>query len=247
MSEHEELKESIAAWVLGALDAGEAEIIAAHVDGCSICRETANRLQRVAAAMPLEAEEMEPPASLRHRLLTAATTSSRPSSGREEARPARRTSRPRRFGVRRFDRVQAYAVAAGVLLALVIGVILGEVVGHVSPPPSHAQVARFTLEGHGSMAGARASVIDLKSDGIALVDFTGLPDLQPGHVYELWLITPDKRADPAGVFVPDSSGTKVVVVGKPLAGYVTLAVTAEQGPDGVQSPTQQPELLGSVV
>ena len=67
-----------------------------------------------------------------------------------------------------------------------------------------------------------------------------------GSVYELWLITPGGKADPAGVFVPDASGGKVVVVGQSLAGYNLMAVTVEAGPDGVGSPTQQPEIYGTV-
>jgi hypothetical protein len=109
-----------------------------------------------------------------------------------------------------------------------------------------SQVARFSLAGHDSMVGARASVIDLKSDGIAFVDFSGLPPPPTGKVYELWLIGPANRVDAAGVFIPDGNGNRVVVVSRPLAGYVTMAVTTEQGPDGVAAPTQQPQLLGSI-
>jgi anti-sigma-K factor RskA len=138
------------------------------------------------------------------------------------------------------------AAAAAVLLALTVGAVVGEVAGHVTSPPSQAEVTRFTLSGHGAMAGAQATVIDLKHDGVALVDFTGLPPLQPGNVYELWLIRPDRQPVPAGVFVPDSNGTKVVVVATPLAGYITMAVTSEQGPNGAGAPTQQPQLSGTV-
>ena len=246
MSDHEKYEPSLAAWVLGALDAEEAAAIAAHVDGCSECRETARRLGRVASTLPLEVEEPEPPASLRSRILALTASPPRPSLGREDFRPARGPSPARRRGLSMFDRVPALAAAAAVLLALTVGAVVGEVAGRVASPPSQAVVTRFTLSGHGSMAGAQATVVDLKHDGVALVDFTGLPPLQPGNVYELWLIRPDKQPQPAGVFVPDSNGTKVVVVATPLAGYITMAVTTELGPNGVQAPTQQPQLYGTV-
>jgi len=35
-------------------------------------------------------------------------------------------------------------------------------------------------------------------------------------------------------------------VSRPLAGYTTMAVTTEQGPDGVTAPTQQPQLAGTI-
>ena len=76
-------------------------------------------------------------------------------------------------------------------------------------------------------------VIDLRSDGVALVDFSGLPAVQPGRVYEVWLITPTGRADAAAVFVPDSDGGKIVLVDRSLAGYSQMAITNEQGPDGI--------------
>ncbi|HLQ35670.1 MAG TPA: anti-sigma factor [Chloroflexota bacterium] len=247
MSEHEELENSIAAWVLGAADAGEADTIAIHVDGCPSCQVTASRLTRAIDALPLEVEELEPPARLRQRILAAASTSPRvvPMPSRTEARSLRLPSRRKHLEVRMFERIPLYAAAAAVLLALVAGVAVGQLAGHFTPP-AQSQVARFMLVGHDSMAGARASVVDLKSDGIALVDFNGLPALETGKVYELWLITPGNRIDPAGVFVPDASGTKVVVVGRSLEGYKTMAVTTEQGPDGAAAPTQQPQLYGSV-
>jgi len=47
MSDHEEMESSVAAWVLGALDADEAETVRSHAEGCPTCREVAARLRRV--------------------------------------------------------------------------------------------------------------------------------------------------------------------------------------------------------
>src|SRR5260370_135124 len=135
MSDHEELESNVAAWVLGALDREEAEVVQAHVEGCASCRE--------------------------------------------------------------------------------------------------------------SLAGAKATVIDLKGDGLALVDFSGLPAVGQGRVYEVWLITSGGRADPAAVFVPDGNGSKVVLVNRALQGYSLMAITNEAGPDGQQAPPQEPQLYGT--
>lgn len=246
MSEHEELENSIAAWVLGATEPDEAARIASHVAGCASCLDLVRRLQQTTDFLAFEAGELDPPAGLRQRILAAASTTEASMPERATRRPLQLVRRQQPLGRRPSARISVYAAAAAVLVALVAGVIAGEIGGHVSPPPAQNQVARFTLVGHDSMASASATVIDFKTDGVALVAFSGLPALAPGKVYELWLITPDKRIDPAGVFVPDSNGAKMVVVGKPLAGYVTMAVTTEVGPDGVQAPTQQPQLYGSV-
>jgi Anti-sigma-K factor rskA len=100
--------------------------------------------------------------------------------------------------------------------------------------------------GHQELAGAKATVIDLKSDGVALVDLTGLPPVQSGKVYENWLITAGGRADPAAVFVPDSNGSKVVLVNQSLSGYSLKAITREAGPYGTKQPTEQPQMSGSL-
>lgn len=249
MSDHEELQSSVAAWVLGSLDADEAAIVQAHVEGCSSCTDAAARLRRAVGALPLAVDEMTPPARLRERILATAAASRASTTVPSRVRAV--VPQPRRKGrgflVRLTDRVPAYALAAAVTLALLVGVVAGDILGRgATGTPSQSQVVRSTLAGHGELSGARATVINLKSDGVALVDFSGLPALQQGRVYELWLITPAGHADAAGVFVPDSAGSKIVLVNRSLGGYTQMAITNEQGPDGTQAPTQQPQLSGKL-
>jgi anti-sigma-K factor RskA len=243
MAEHQELGMSVAAWVLGAVDPSDAEGVRAHIAGCAECQADEVRLGPAAAAMALAVDEVAPPAALRTRILAAA---SEPRRERPEAGSARVVALPRRRSVARRRRWAPYLAAAVAVLVLVSGLFFVQRLngGPVPPPPPNQ--ATFSLAGHGTLAGVAAEVTDLKSQGIAVADFTGLPDLPPGKVYELWLITPGGRADPAGVFVPDSAGHKAIVVDRSLAGYKVMAVTVETGPDGVQSPTQQPQIYGSI-
>ncbi len=245
MSEHEEIENLIAAWVLGATSPDESQKVAAHLDSCTSCRTAVARFRRIIDVVPLAVEEVEPPAGLRQRILAIAAE-----APRAAAAPAGSvvpiSRRRRRITVPRFGRVPLSAAAAMVLVALTAGLVVGDIASRSNPPAPPTQVARFSLTGHDSMAGARASVVDSKSDGIAFVDFSGLPALPPGKVYELWLIGASNRVDAAGVFVADSNGNRTVVVSRPLAGYTTMAVTTEQGPDGVAAPTQQPQLAGSI-
>ncbi len=248
MSDHEELESSVAAWVLGALDGDEAERMRVHAEGCATCSQTAARLRRAVVALPLEVEEVAPPARLRERILVAAAaarSSTLPSApARKRVGPVRAAWKP--VTTIRMGRLAKFAAAATVLLAMLVGLVAGDIVGRNSVAVPPAQVARFTLVGHGALAGARGTVIDLKSDGVTLVDFSGLPPLAKGKVYEVWLITPGGHPDAGAVFVPDSNGAKVVLVNRPLNGYSQMAVTSEDGPDGSTAPTQQPQLSGAL-
>jgi anti-sigma-K factor RskA len=243
MSEHEELESSVAAWVLSVVEADEVDMLRTHIEGCPTCRETALRLGRTVSALPLGVEEITPPARLRERILAAAAS---PGSAVASARTKepRRLSRPRAVPGGPRGVMPAFAAAAVVVLALAVGFVAGDVIGRGAPAP--APVVRSTLAGHGGLASARATVIDLKSEGVALVDFSGLPQLDSGRVYEIWLITASGRPDPAGVFVPDSNGSKFVLVSKSLADYTQMAVTSEEGPAGTAAPTQQPQLYGNL-
>jgi len=244
MSDHEELESNLAAWVLGALEREEAEAVQAHVEGCASCRETVARLERAVSAMPLAVDEVAPPPRLRERVLAAAAASSGAPMAPSRARPKLAPRARSNVFAPLFERLPVYAAAAAVIVALVAGAVGGELASRQAAPTS--QVARFSLSGHQSLAGAKATVIDLKSDGLALVDLSGLPALGQGRVYEVWLITSGGRADPAAVFVPDSNGSKVVLVNRALQGYAQMAITDEAGPDGAQAPTQNPQLYGSV-
>jgi anti-sigma-K factor RskA len=248
MSDHEALESSVAAWVLGALDADEAEAMRVHVEGCASCSQAAARFRRAAAALPLEVEEIPPPARLRERVLVAAAAAR---SSTLPSAPARKKTVPvngrwKPAATIQVGRLYAAAAAATVLLALLVGLVAGALVGRNSVTPAPPQVARFTLVGHGPLAGARGTVIDLKNDGVTLVDFKGLPALAKGKVYEVWLITPGGRPEAAAVFVPDSNGAKVVLVSMPLSGFTQMAVTTEDGPDGATAPTQPPQLFGAL-
>lgn len=238
-SRHDELEAMVAPWVLGALDDGEAEQVRVHVEGCAECREIAARLRRVSGVLPFTVDEVTPPARLRERVLAAAKAS--PREVAPTATPVRRPP-PRRIHT---PRMPAFALAAVALVALLIGVLIGDVTLH-SQQPGPQQVARFTLTGHGGMSAASASVVDFKADGVALVNFRGLPAPGADRVYEIWLVP--AKGDPvaAGVFVPDSRGAGVAVVDRSLSGYSVMAVTNEPAPDGSPAPTQQPELYGSV-
>ncbi len=184
-------------------------------------------------ALALGVDPVPPPPALRARILAAAGEGA-------EAVPLRH-ERPRRSPFR----MPLSAAAAIVVVALGAGFLVGQTIGHGTPPAT-AQSTHFSLQGHGPLSSVRASAVDIKSEGVAIVTFSGLPELPPGKVYEVWLITSGNRADPAGVFVPGANGDATFAVRSSLAGYTLMAVTIEAGPAGVSAPTQQPQIYGTV-
>ncbi len=229
MSDHEELEGTVAAWVLGALDADEAESIRVHVEGCATCRQTAARFRRAADSLPLEVDELVPPARLRERVLIAASAaraSTMPSAPARK-RAALAPGRWKPVATVQLGRLTAFAAAATVLLALLVGLVVGGLLGRGSVSPPAPQVARFTLAGHGPLAAAHGTVIDLKNDGVTLVDFSGLPALDKGKVYEVWLITPGGR--PGRLRRTHPTATAIRGAGLDTKSAVRISLTADPG------------------
>lgn len=248
-AEHEELENSVAAYVLGSAESEDEDRLLAHLEGCVSCRELVARLAPATSSLALEPEPAKPPVRLEARLIAAAT------AVRAGSVPPQR--RPRRFVLSgpslsrlRLPGVQVGLAAAAVLL-FALGGVAGvglDRLGLVKPAgqPQTQEVHRYQLSGTGPMAGVSATALYLKQDGRTVVDFRHLPGPGQDRVYELWLISDDGRALPAGVFTPGSDGSRVVVVDRSLSGIKAVAVTNEPGPNGSQTPSQDPQLKGSV-
>jgi len=247
IADHDEIQDSLAAFLLGTSDAEEAEAVRAHLDGCAICQALAQRLQLSIDAVPLAVELVPPPARLGERILAAAAVSRQSTRSRPLRAPVPRLRRPSGRSRPWATRLRA-TIAAAAVVAFALGAGLGLGLGRSIGPAQQPAVAvgQYSLSGTGAMAGAQGRVFELRQEGLTLVQFSGLPQPDQGKVYELWLIPKDGQPSPAGVFAPDSQGGHVVVLPRNLAGLKALAVTAEKAPDGVAAPTQQPELIGSL-
>jgi len=66
---HDELRESLPAFALGALDADERQMVAAHVATCETCPAELAELERVVMGIGLEAAPVTPPPGLKARVL----------------------------------------------------------------------------------------------------------------------------------------------------------------------------------
>ncbi len=112
-------------------------------------------------------------------------------------------------------------------------------------PPGYAA---FSVKGLDTMPNASAVVILNPQTNDAHLWANGLQPLPADKVYELWLLPPQKGANPvaAGTFKPGSDGAARHDVNAPskLGDYVGVAVTVEQAPGG-NTPKGQMVLLGN--
>lgn len=249
MSDHQDLEDSVAAYVLGATEPEESESIKQHLESCAGCRELAERLRRAVDMLPLATEIVAPPARLKANILAAAAASARVPVA---APPLR--SKILRLPIRRWtpaswvDRFPQQAAVA-VLAVAVLG--LGAWNVGLTRQVADAQAAQrnvYTrnIPGTGAMANSQAKVVELRGQGLALVSFSGMPGVGTDKVYELWLGTADGTMEPAGTFLPERDGTKVLVLPRDISSYRQIAVTVEMGPNGVTKPTQPPALIGTL-
>src|SRR5262249_57070105 len=84
--DHEELRSRLGAFVLGALAPGEQAEVRAHLAVCDQCAAEVRTLRPVVDALALTVEPVEPPASVRQRILSAtaapyATAAVEPATG----------------------------------------------------------------------------------------------------------------------------------------------------------------------
>lgn len=86
-------------------------------------------------------------------------------------------------------------------------------------------------------------VLYLRERQVAIVSVSDLPPLQPGQVYQIWLIPANQPPQGKGVFLAASGDGETAVSGD-LNQYRAMAITIEPGPAGSAVPTSPPVLVG---
>jgi hypothetical protein len=84
-------------------------------------------------------------------------------------------------------------------------------------------------------------VVYLRDQQRAVLVINGLPELQPGQVYQIWLIKQGGAPVPETVFLTGTTGVQAN-----FDEYQTLAITIEPGPKGSLAPTTPILVVGSL-
>jgi len=232
MTDHDALRDSAGAWVLGALGEEEAWNFSAHLEVCASCRAEVERLRVAADALPLTAPPVEPPPALKERLMAIVEAEARET----ESAPVQRRESALRGWLRGLTARPAFAAAAAALLLLVGGGLGVALTGG----GDESQVVALTVDS-AKLRGASAELV--RSGDATQVRVSNMPQPPRGRVYQVWIKRPGSAPSPDAVFTVDREGRGAVGVMGDVEGAEAVLVTDEpQG--GSEVPSRQPVVTG---
>ena len=210
-----------AAYVLGALEPGEAEAFRAHVQECAVCREEVDTLRAVVHALPMSTPQYAAPRGLRRRVMRQLL----------DEQPAAGATARRGWSIGRArNRLVAGVAAAMVAAAGVVTAI--ELAAGTAATVVQAQVDGISGSAQVRITGGRAELV--------------VHNLTPparGHIYEVWLKSGTAAPVPASVlFGVNSSGNADVGIPGPVRGVSAVLVTPEPY-NGTLEPTHTPVIV----
>jgi anti-sigma-K factor RskA len=250
---HDELRELSGGYALGILDEPERRAFEAHVSTCASCAAEIRDFTAVASALALDVPQVDPPASLRDRVLRAATSPAPrgavvESIASEQRRPGR-------------ERLFALLSAAAAVIAVALGgyavslqrriAVLEEQVRVASDRAAQSQqqlvqlraatdqstqvrqilaagdLRRIDLAGTKVAPAATGRAFWSQREGL-VVAFANLPATQTGQVYQLWVIPPGGTPIGAGLLELQPDGRALALATSGTSQQVgTVAITLE--------------------
>lgn len=212
-SDHKRWSEDLAAYMLGALEPGEATELERHLEDCERCREEMRWLEPALHSLPESVERQEPPKQLRQSLMAEV---------RADARPAERPARARS---RRW--ILKPAVGFAVVALLVAGVVGYEVGRDGGNEGGGASTIVREING--------MTVRMIQEDEGGKLELAGVPQPPKDKVFEAWVERDgDVEAVPA-LIVPDRNGHAETTIAD-MEGVKAVMVTVEPR-GGSETPT----------
>ncbi|MGH2693715.1 MAG: anti-sigma factor domain-containing protein [Actinomycetota bacterium] len=219
--DHEEVRDFLGAYALGAVEPDEAAVIRAHLLTCEDCMNQADALAATAATLTAVVEPVEPPAGFAARVVAAAVSE--------------RTV-PREAPRRRFRWVHVLAYSLLIVAVAVLGAGLAQTRSDLDAYERVVQAllthADFRLTG---AAGIDAGMVG--ADRGAVFAATGMDEAPSRRTYQLWLMDEGVPVS-AGTFDVDD-GVAVLSTSHSLRDFDGAAVTIEPE-GGSDEPTTAP-------
>lgn len=214
-SDHKRWSEDLAAYMLGALEPGEATELERHLEGCERCREEMRWLEPAVHSLPESVERQEPSPSLRANLMAEV---------REDVRGAESRSAP--------DRSWRQWLLKPAVGFAVVALLVAGVVGY--------EVGR-----DGGEAGGGASTVVREINGMTVkmiqegeggrLELAGVPQPPEDKVFEAWVERDGEVEAVPALIVPDRHGHAETTIAD-MEGVETVMVTVEPR-GGSETPT----------
>lgn len=218
-NEHERRSDEIAAFLLGALEPGEAAELERHLAGCEECRTELEWLRPAVQLLPESVQRVEAPPELRGRLMEQV---------RSEAESAPAPSRGRRWSIAGWSLRPVAGLAA---LVLVVAAVAAYAIGSGDSGGGNTTTV---VEGHSP--GVVAEVV--RDGGSGTLHLTNLHQLPSNKVLQAWVERDGQVVSAKTLFVPNQDGTASATIDD-MEGVKTVMVTAEPRGGSVQ-PTSPP-------
>ncbi|HMC49413.1 MAG TPA: anti-sigma factor [Solirubrobacterales bacterium] len=216
---HERRRDDLAAYLLGALEPGEAAELERHLAGCEECRTELEWLRPAAQVLPESVVRVEAPPELRGRLMEQV---------RSEAEGTPTPSHARRWSIGGWSLRPVVGLAA---LVLVVAAVAAYAIGSGDSGSGNTTTV---VEGHSP--GVVAEVVRDGSSGT--LHLANLHQLPPDKVLQAWVQRGKRVVSAKALFVPNQDGTASATIDD-MEGVNTVMVTAEPRGGSLQ-PTSAP-------
>lgn len=232
-------RESLAAYILNALEADEARSVEAHLRSCAECQKVLEQYQAIGDGLAMTVTPRNPPPRVRARLIAQLAA----------RKPIKADST---------RRVSIWQTLTGLALAISLAInafTLWQLTQVQRQQITLQEQLRANQRAMSVVAYPGGRALPIKSDqvsgtlvmnaeiksGVLIVH--GLASLEPSRVYQAWLIKPDGGRISAGVFQAESGVTVFVIASPdPLSEFIGVGVTVEPA-GGSPAPTG-PRILG---
>lgn len=222
---HEEIKDLLPAYALGALGAEELEILVRHMPTCDSCPRDLAEYRQALRTFPALVPQATPSPKVKERLMALLS-------------PPPRTA----FSWRSF--ALAWTPLSLLLLAGVLAVSFS--LSNQLQTQQEATATVLNLEGTEVAPQAQGIIFFVPQQKMAMLAVRGLPTPPPGWEYQLWLIRDNERHS-GGTFVVDSQGRGYLFVRMPqdISTFPTAGITLEPV-GGSSAPTGDRYMFGSI-
>jgi anti-sigma-K factor RskA len=216
---HERHRDELAAYLLGALEPGEAAELERHLAGCEECRTELEWLRPAVQLLPESVQRVEAPPELRGRLMEQVRSEA-------ESAPA-----PRRAGRWSIGGWSLRPVAGLAALVLVVAAVAAYA---ISSGDSGGGNTTTVVKGHSP--GVVAEVV--RDGGSGTLHLSNLHQLPSDKVLQAWVERDGRVVSAKTLFVPNQDGTASATIDD-MEGVKTVMVTAEPRGGSLQ-PTSAP-------